>query len=64
MLGPSLFALVLVGIALELARRLFTHHAISTGEGIFILYLAWVLLCGALILRLACVYDFCPCFAK
>ena len=64
MLGPSLFALLLIGIALDLARRLFFHQTISAGEEILILYLAWVLLCGALILRLACVYDFCPLFVK
>jgi hypothetical protein len=64
MLGPSLFALLLIGVALDLARRLFFHLTISAGEEILILYLAWVLLCGALILRLACVYDFCPLFVK
>jgi hypothetical protein len=64
MLGPSLFAVLLIGIALELARRLFLHWTMSAGEEILILYLAWVLFCGALIMRLACVYDFCPLFVK
>jgi hypothetical protein len=60
MLAPSLFALVLVGMALELSRRLFSYRTIAEGEGIVMLCLAWALLSGALILRLACVYNFCP----
>jgi len=64
MLAPSLCALVLVGIALELSRRIAFHRSISETEAIWILCLAWVLACGALILRLACVYDFCPLYLK
>jgi hypothetical protein len=58
--APSLFVLVLVGIALELSRRLLSYRMIAEGEAILILCLAWAVICGALILRLACVYDFCP----
>ena len=60
MLVPSLFAVALLGIALELSRRVFYRQAISESEAILILCLAWILFWGALVLRLACVYGFCP----
>ena len=56
MLVTSLFALVLIATAAELARG--RPHSLS--GAILVFCLAWMLIWGALSLRLACFYDFCP----
>ena len=60
MLVTSLFTLVLIATAAELVRRLARGRPHSLSEAILMFCLAWMLIWGALSLRLACFYDYCP----